>query len=66
MFVTMNEVKAAIMLGERVFWNSENYEVIRQLDGGYEDFFVLSRSNGNLIPLESFDYFGGFFIEGED
>ena len=45
--MTLNEIKAAVDAGKKVFWSNFNYEVIKSSDG----YLIHSKSNNHYIGL---------------
>lgn len=45
--MTLNEIKAAVDAGKKVFWSNLNYEVIKSSDS----YLIRSKSNNHYIGL---------------
>lgn len=54
--MTLDEIKAAVIAGKRVFWVSLNYEVLRHVGkNGAENWGIVCLGNGHTIGLTWLD-----------
>lgn len=54
--MTLDEIKAAVLAGKRVFWVSLNYEVWRRVSkNGEENWGIVCLGNGHTIGLTWLD-----------
>lgn len=54
--MTLDEIKAAVLAGKRVFWSNLNYEVLRHVfKNGEENWCIVCLGNGHTIGLTWLD-----------